>query len=165
MVDRWNGSRSAGTASRWGRLGIAALLLTAVDPLSAARRSTPSQVDFDRDVRPILSENCFACHGMDANKRQAGLRLDTGEGALKRLPTGHTAIVPGNLTSSAKSNACATEKGTLITADEAYKAQTGSYTDTTGLVASGLLKSTPANYAINASGTTSLTSANPGACT
>ena len=71
----------------------------------------------------------------------------------------------GNLTSSAQGNSCATEKSTIVSADEAYKAQTGSYTDTTGLVASGLLKSTPSNYAINASGTTSLTSANPGACT
>jgi general secretion pathway protein G len=65
----------------------------------------------------------------------------------------------GNLTSSAKTNACNTEKSTIITADEAYKAQTGSYTDTAGLVSTGLLKSTPSYYTINASGTTALTSA------
>ena len=66
----------------------------------------------------------------------------------------------GNLTNSAQSNACAQEKSTIVTADEAYKAQNnGSYTDTSGLVSAGLLKSTPTYYTINASGTTSLTSA------
>jgi general secretion pathway protein G len=65
----------------------------------------------------------------------------------------------GNLTSSAQSNACATEKSTIITADEAYKAQNTSYTDTAGLVSAGLLKSTPTYYTINASGNTALTSA------
>src|SRR5712671_6874710 len=57
-----------------------------------------------------------------------------------------------NLTSSAQSNSCAQEKSTIVTADEAYKAQTGSYTDTTGLVASGLLKSTPSSYYVTATG-------------
>jgi general secretion pathway protein G len=67
----------------------------------------------------------------------------------------------GNLTSSAKTNACSTEKSTIITADEAYKAQNGSYTNTAGLVAAGLLKTTPVNYAIDTSGNVSLlTSAN-----
>jgi general secretion pathway protein G len=66
----------------------------------------------------------------------------------------------GNLTSSAQSNACAQEKSTIVTADEAYKAQNNStYTDTAGLVSAGLLKSTPTYYAIDASGTVSLTSA------
>ena len=42
------------------------------------------RIDFNRDVRPILSENCFACHGPDANARQAGLRLDRRDDALAR---------------------------------------------------------------------------------
>ena len=71
----------------------------------------------------------------------------------------------GNLTSSAKSNSCATEKSTIITADEAYKAQTGSYTDTTGLVASGLLKSTPSSYYITATGVINPVSGNANGCT
>ena len=62
----------------------------------------------------------------------------------------------GNLTSNAKTNACATEKSTIVTADEAYKAQNASYTDTAGLVSAGLLKTTPVNYSINTAGTVSV---------
>ena len=71
----------------------------------------------------------------------------------------------GNLTSSAKGNACGAEKSTLVTADEAYKAQTGSYTDTAGLVAAGLLKSTPSSYTVNSSGVVSAISGNASGCT
>lgn len=52
-------------------------------------------VDYNRDVRPILAKNCFACHGQDDSHRAAGLRLDQRDSALKELKTGNFAIVPG----------------------------------------------------------------------
>ena len=52
-------------------------------------------VDYNRDVRPILSKNCLACHGMDPGKRAAGLRLDVRDEAVREQKSGNTAIVPG----------------------------------------------------------------------
>jgi hypothetical protein len=68
--------------------------------LGRAGESRPETVEFNRDVRPILAKNCFACHGPDANQRQAGLRLDTFEGATADRD-GSRAIVPRDLHKSA----------------------------------------------------------------
>ena len=51
--------------------------------------------DFNREIRPILSRNCFACHGPDEHDRRGGLRLDDRAAATRELESGLTAIVPG----------------------------------------------------------------------
>lgn len=55
-----------------------------------------SAVDFNRDIRPVLSDKCFACHGPDANKVEADLRLDLRASAVRIHKDGHAAIVPGD---------------------------------------------------------------------
>ncbi len=74
---------------------VAVALPALADGPAAAPASIAAKVDFNRDVRPLLSKNCFSCHGRDEDHRQAELRLDLGAAAVAPLPSGKRAIVPG----------------------------------------------------------------------
>jgi len=74
---------------------LAANVLCGVWTADAATATTPAKIDFNHDIRPILSENCYTCHGPDANKLKAGLRFDHRESVLGKAKSGEIAVVPG----------------------------------------------------------------------
>ncbi len=62
----------------------------------------PDVVDYNFHIKPIISDNCYTCHGPDGNKRKAGLQLDIKEGLFGELPEnpGLFSVVPNNVSKS-----------------------------------------------------------------
>src|SRR5205085_4396051 len=86
---------------RLGTLAIAGLLIGGLAMCQSQPAATASrQVQYARDILPILSANCLVCHGQDEKNRKAGLRLDIAELATANLKSGARAIVPGDVKAS-----------------------------------------------------------------
>jgi hypothetical protein len=92
-----------GEKSAYDTITIALFSLDWLVKSGKGEAAAPAEIpiDFARDVRPILANHCWACHGFDEGNRAAGLRLDVRDVAIASLKNGHRAIVPGNLKESA----------------------------------------------------------------
>lgn len=99
-------------------LGLVSLV-SGSSPVDAADAKKP--IDFNRDIRPILSDNCFSCHGPDEHNRKAKLRLDTKDGLFSPHDGGHV-VKPGSLEESELlQRLVATEKDEVMPPPESNK--------------------------------------------
>src|SRR5262245_40371347 len=78
--------------TRQALCGVAAGIWT----LTSLAAAPPDRISFNRDVRPIMSDTCFRCHGPDRNARKADMRLDIRDEATQPTRSGRTPIVPGD---------------------------------------------------------------------
>src|SRR6266851_1001188 len=76
--------------------GVLCFTLAGSSSAADAPNADNSKIDFNQDIRPILSKNCFVCHGADEGNRKAKLRLDVREEALKPRKGGKPAIAPAH---------------------------------------------------------------------
>lgn len=93
MINQKNNmlSRRAGAASIFALLAL----------VCAEARANDDPISYNRDIRPLFSENCVKCHGPDTNRRKSGVRLDRAESAYAAARSGAVPIVPGNPEKSA----------------------------------------------------------------
>ena len=96
-------SRHLAGQGRWiavaAAIWVVGLAMSGTAQQSAPAQTKPREIDFNWDIRPILSENCFQCHGPSASSRQAGMRLDIPEGAYTQRGTADDPrwpVVPGD---------------------------------------------------------------------
>ena len=76
------------------------IVLTLFSFVGFENKITAEEISFSKQILPLLSNNCFECHGPDKEERKAGLRLDTQEGATMELKSGFTALVPNKSSES-----------------------------------------------------------------
>ncbi|MBS0261085.1 MAG: DUF1553 domain-containing protein [Planctomycetes bacterium] len=90
-------TRRASAVTQAGLVALLLLGLTGPQPAAAADAAPvrSRKIDFLRDIRPILSNHCWSCHGPDELNRKGGLRLDVAESTQAKLESGAIAIVPG----------------------------------------------------------------------
>ncbi|MDA1178830.1 MAG: DUF1549 domain-containing protein, partial [Planctomycetota bacterium] len=92
-----------------------------ISPISCAE-----SIDYTRDIRPILSNHCFNCHGPDEASRKSGLRLDEQAASRMKTESGALAIVPGELGASELVNRIdSTDDGTVMPPPETQKPLSG----------------------------------------
>ena len=75
---------------------LCAAVLSAFVTVSGQGAAPAGRIDFDRDIRPLLSDRCFRCHGPDAAKREAELRLDVRAGLFRRMGAGWAVVKAGD---------------------------------------------------------------------
>ena len=100
LLEAWIDAGAEWPLAHQGEAAPVQVAVREVPPVEHGIGGPGEPLSFNRDVRPILTDHCYECHGPDEAVRQAGLRLDNGEAAHGVLPSGRRALVPGDLDQS-----------------------------------------------------------------
>ena len=96
-LKRWQDSPPGMACPRnTSRLAPLLILVVVAGLVPRTLAEQPKRIDFNFQIRPLLSDRCFKCHGPDEKARKAKLRLDLREGILKELEDGWAVVKPGN---------------------------------------------------------------------